>query len=98
MGIKINSKLFRRNLLKKIFLVKMNRKYYKKFIIYEKSSAIPSTFNKLFLKIHKGKVFRNLNINRFFIGRVIGSFLITRKPNVFIKKIKTKGKKNIIFR
>lgn len=82
---------FSNSVWKKIFLVKRRsfRRYYK--TIYERSSNVPKCFKFLFIKIHKGNVFRKLWSAPYLEGFKFGEFSFTRKPYHFpLKKKKAK--------
>lgn len=83
---------FDKAIWKNIFKIKLKKKIniFKK--IYSRSSSIPKIFVNSNVSIHKGKVFKKLNISKFLIGYKFGEFSFSRKP--FFYPIKTK-KKNI---
>lgn len=77
--------------------IKMTKKLTSKnFIIFNKNDIIPKSFNTFNFKIHKGHIFRTLEIDKFSVGLKFGSFIFTRKPHTFIKKKKKSS--NIIKR
>lgn len=82
---------FSNSVWKKIFVVKKRsfKRYYK--TIYERSSNVPRCFKFLFIKIHKGNVFRKLWSMPYLEGFKFGEFAFTRKPYHFpLKKKKAK--------
>jgi ribosomal protein S19 len=64
-------------------------------LILKKSSIIPNQFDRVTTLIYKGSRFRVFKIYKFSMGWKFGEFVITRKPNIFIKKVKNKNSKNI---
>lgn len=82
---------FSNSVWKKIFLIKKRsfKRYYK--TIYERSSNVPKCFKYLFIRIHKGAVFRKLWSMPYLEGFKFGEFAFTRKPYHFpLKKKKAK--------
>jgi len=82
---------FSNSVWKKIFAIKKKsfRRYYK--TIYERSSNVPKCFKFLYIRIHKGSVFRKLWSMPYLEGYKFGEFAFTRKPYHFpLKKKKAK--------
>lgn len=88
---------FSKSICKKIFFIKtFNSLQNKKALVFASDSYIPSCFHNFTVKIHKGNIFRLLNIDKFNIGLRFSDFIFTRKPHAFIKKKKKSS--NIIKR
>ena len=85
---------FSNSVWKKIFFIKRRyfRRYYK--TIYERSSNIPKCFKFLYIKIHKGFVFRKLWSMPYLEGHKFGEFTWNRKLALYKAKQLKKKKKN----
>lgn len=64
----------------------------KNSIIMNKASTIPKSLIEYTFFIHKGKKYRELKILNLHVGFKFGEFILTRKPCIFPKKIKSKSK------
>lgn len=58
-------------------------------IITNKSSTIAKALVDSIVLIHRGDKYRELKLLKRHIGFKFGEFILTRKPHVFRKKIKT---------
>lgn len=89
---------FSNSIWRKITRIYKVNKFRKKKICYDRSSVIPRIFCNLSMRIHKGKRFRPLVINRYMVGYKIGEFSFTRKPFHYPVRKKKGKKKNLITR
>lgn len=67
-----------------------NKKVKKKFIISNKSTAIPKMLLYSYITVHKGNISISRRVNNWMIGRKFGEFVFTRKPFFYPIKIKNK--------
>lgn len=66
-------------------IINLNKK---KTLIFSKSSVVPHYYYNKSVLIYKGLKFRYLKLSKYHVGYKFGEFVLTRKPNIFIKKIK----------
>lgn len=88
--LKFISKSVMSRIIKEALNFKINKKRIK---IISKSSTIPKSLNNITFLIHRGINYRMLKIVKPLIGFKFGEFILTRKPHVYIKKIKNKKTK-----
>ncbi len=62
--------------------------------IVTKNSIIPQKLHKTTTFILKGLGFRILRVSKYNIGWKFGEFVLTRKPNIYPKKVKDNSFKN----
>lgn len=67
------------------YIINLNKK---KTLIFSKSSIVPQYYFNKSVLIYKGLKFRFIKLSKYHVGYKFGEFIITRKPNIFIKKIK----------
>lgn len=61
--------------------------------IYDRASAISKRLVGTKVRIHNGKRFKRLSVNKYMIGYKFGEFAFTRKPFHFPLKKKKKKKR-----
>nr|YP_740721.1 ribosomal protein S19 [Tetrahymena malaccensis]ABI51630.1 ribosomal protein S19 [Tetrahymena malaccensis] len=86
-------KYISKSIISKIVKESVGIKIKKKIsVIMNKSSTIPTSLKDNVFFIHKGLKYRELKIKDYHIGFKFGEFILTRKPNIFPKKSKSKSK------
>lgn len=72
---------------RKIFLIKYNDLHRKKKkIVFDRSSAIPTTFLFNKIKIHNGSKLKSCYVTKWMIGFKFGEFTLNRKMAVYKAK------------